>query len=130
MNNESARSMRFGIAMQELLGIQPNFVESYISGVEKYLKVKQKDRILKGKADNFFGNIVIEFEANIPKKLDEAKEQLQRYIAILWSQEPIDNRTLYIGIATDGGAGNIKSIGKLRSMVRNMLKRSYQKYMY
>ena len=102
LNNESARSMRFGIAMQELLGIQPNFVESYISGVEKYLKVKQKDRILKGKADNLFGNIIIEFEANIPKKLDEAKEQLQRYIAILWSQEPIDNRTLYIGIATDG----------------------------
>jgi len=104
LNNESQRSHRFGMVMQELLGLLPDFVESYISGVEKYIKVKQKDRILKGKADNLFGNIVIEFEANIPKKLDEAKEQLQRYIAILWSQEKHNNQnlTLYIGIATDG----------------------------
>jgi hypothetical protein len=102
MNSEPARSLRFGIVMQELLGLQPDFIESYTSGVEKYLKVKQKDRILRGRADNLFGNVVIEFEANIPKKRAEAEEQLRRYIAILWSQEPPDGRAPYLCIATDG----------------------------
>ena len=102
LNSESARSLRFGMLMKELLGFEPGFIESYVSGVEKYLKVKQKDRILKGEADNLFGNIIIEFEANIPKKRAEAEEQLRRYIAILWSQEPIDSRKPYLCIATDG----------------------------
>ncbi|HHT9119795.1 MAG TPA: Eco57I restriction-modification methylase domain-containing protein [Candidatus Hypogeohydataceae bacterium YC41] len=102
MKGEPTRSMRFGMLMQDLFGFQPGFLESYVSGIEKYLKVKQKDRILKGRADNLFGNVIIEFEANIPKKLEEAKEQLRRYIAILWSQEPIEARTPYLCIATDG----------------------------
>lgn len=71
-------------------------------GIEKYIKVKQKDRILKGEADNLFGNIIIEFEANIPKKRSEAEDQLRRYVAILWSKESFDARTPYLCIATDG----------------------------
>jgi hypothetical protein len=58
INSESARSLRFGMLMKELLGFEPVFIESYVSGVEKYLKVKQKDRLLRGEADNLFGNIV------------------------------------------------------------------------
>lgn len=102
LNSEPARSLRFGIVTQELIGFEPGFIESYISGVEKYLKVKQKDRFLKGKADNLFGNVIIEFEVKIPQKRAEAEEQLRRYAAILWSQEPSDARTPYLGIATDG----------------------------
>ena len=102
MNSESARSHRFGMLLNQLIGFEPGFIESYVSGVEKYLKVKQKDRILKGKADNLFGNVIIEFEANMPKKLSEAEEQLCRYVAILWSQEHPDSRKPYLGIATDG----------------------------
>lgn len=101
-SGETARSTRFGMFMQELLGFQPGFIESYISGIEKYLKAKQKDRILKGEADNLFGNVIIEFEGNIPKKQSEAEEQLRRYTAILWSGEPPEARTPYLCIATDG----------------------------
>lgn len=88
--------------LQQLLGIEPNFVENYSSGIEKYLKVKQKDRILRGETDNLFGNVIIEFESNIPKKRSEAESQLRRYVAILWSQEPLEARTPYLCIATDG----------------------------
>jgi SAM-dependent methyltransferase len=102
MNSESARSQRFGMLVNQLIGFEPGFIESYVSGIEKYLKAKQKDRILKGKADNLFGNIIIEFEANIPKKLSEAEEQLCRYVAILWSQEHPSSRKPYLCIATDG----------------------------
>ena len=102
LKGESARSLCFSMLVKELLGLEPGFIESYISGVEKYLKVKQKDRILKGEADNLFGNIIIEFEANIFKTRSEAEGQLRRYVAILWSQEPSSKRTPYLCLATDG----------------------------
>jgi len=102
LNKEQARSHRFTMLVQQLLSVEPNFIENYSSGIEQSLKVKQKDRILKGEADNLFGNIIIEFEANIPKKRSEAEGQLRRYVAILWSQEPSHKRTPYLCIATDG----------------------------
>jgi len=104
LNTESARSHRFAMLVQQLLGLVPNFIDSYSAGIEKYLKVKQKDRILKGKADNLFGNVVIEFEVALPKKRNEAEEQLRRYVAILWSQESpqFAEHTPYLCIATDG----------------------------
>ncbi len=102
LNTESARSHRFAMLLQQLLGVEPNFIDSYTAGIEKYLKVKQKDRILKGKADNLFGNVIIEFEAVLPRNRSEAEGQLCRYVAIVWSQEPLDSRAPYLCIATDG----------------------------
>lgn len=102
LSSESARSHRFAMLMQELLGLEPGFIESFTTGIEKYLKVKQKDRILKGKADNLYGNVVMEFEANLKKKRAEAEDQLRRYVAILWSQEQPGIRTPYLCLATDG----------------------------
>jgi len=100
--SESARSHRLTMLLQELFGIQPEFVEEYTTGIEKYLKVKGKDRILKGKVDNLFGNVVIEFEASLAKTRAEAEEQLRRYVAILWAHEPADARTPYLCLAADG----------------------------
>ncbi|MBN2366250.1 MAG: hypothetical protein JXL67_08775 [Calditrichaeota bacterium] len=102
LHNESSRSHRFSMLLQELLGVEPQFIEQYSAGVEKYLKVRQKDQILKGRADNLFGNVIIEFEANLNKTRGEAEEQLQLYTAILWSQEKPDQQTPFICIATDG----------------------------
>ncbi|MEM4721915.1 MAG: N-6 DNA methylase, partial [Candidatus Methanomethylicaceae archaeon] len=80
----------------------PDFIEEFTKGVEKYLKVRQKDRILKGRADNLFGNVIIEFEADLTKTQADAEEQLQRYVAILWSQESVAARTPYLCLAGDG----------------------------
>lgn len=102
MHSESSRSIRFGMLVHELFRFEPGFIESYTSGIEKYLKVKQKDRILRGETDNLFGNVIIEFESAIPKKRSEAEEQLRRYVAILWSQEASESHTPYLCITTDG----------------------------
>ncbi len=99
---ETARSHRFTLLLQELLKISPDFIESYVTGVEKFIKATKKDCILKGKVDNLFGNIIIEFEGNIPKKRSEAEEQLRKYTAILWSQESPEVRSPYLCIAADG----------------------------
>jgi len=102
LNSESARSHRFAALVNDLLGIETEFLGKYVSGIETSLKVKQGARLLKGRADNLFGNVVIEFEASLAKTRDEAEEQLRRYVAILWSREPADARTPYLCLAADG----------------------------
>jgi hypothetical protein len=102
LSSESAKSHRFSILLNNLFGFQPEFIEDYISGIEKYVKAKQKDRILRGIIDNLFGNLVIEFERDLGKNQRDAENQLKNYIACLWSQEEPGKRAPYLCIATDG----------------------------
>ena len=101
--SESVKSHRFVGLLNDLFGLQqPGFIEDYVAGIEKHVKVKQKDRILRGRVDNLFGNLVIEFERDLNKTRMEAEEQLQRYVACLWSQEPPAKRVPYLCLAADG----------------------------
>jgi len=102
LNNEASRLQRFSMLLQPLLGYEPGFIDKYCGGFETYLKVRNKDRILKGRADNLYGNVIIEFEANLLRTRTEAEEQLRRYVAILWSQESPASRTPYLCLAGDG----------------------------
>ncbi len=103
-NSEPARTQRFTLLLNELFGLQTGFIEDYVSGVETYIKVRQKDVLLRGKVDALFGNVIIEFERDLtlPGKLLEAEEQLRRYVAILWSLEDPAQRTRYLCMASDG----------------------------
>lgn len=100
--SESGRSLRFGMLLNELFGFEPGFIEDYVQGVEKYLKAKHTDRILKGRADNLFGNVIIEFERSLKQTRSEAEDQIRRYVAICWSQEPPESRLPYLCLAGDG----------------------------
>ncbi len=100
--SEPAKSQRFLLLLNELFGVQPGFIEDYVAGIEKHVKIKQKDRILRGRVDNLFGNLVIEFERDLNKTRTEAEEQLQRYVACLWSQETPAKRAPYLCMAADG----------------------------
>ena len=103
--SESARSQRFTLLLRDLFGdIHPRFIEEYLGGVEKSLRASQTDLVLRGRADALFGNVVVEFERDLTdrRRMEEAREQLRRYTAILWSDEPPDARTPYLCIATDG----------------------------
>jgi hypothetical protein len=102
LKSESARSHRFAQLLQELFRQEPGFIEQYAQGIEQVVRVRQKDRLLRGKVDNLFGNLVIEFEADLERKRAEAEQQLQRYVQLLWAQEPIETKTPYLCIATDG----------------------------
>jgi hypothetical protein len=102
LKSEAARSHRFAQLLQELFGQEPGFIEQYAQGIEQVVRVRQKDRLLRGKVDNLFGNLVIEFEVDLERKRTEAEQQLQRYVQLLWAQEPIETKTPYLCIATDG----------------------------
>ena len=102
LKSEAARSHRFAQLLQELFGQEPSFIEQYAQGIEQVVRVRQKDRLLRGRVDNLFGNLVIEFEVDLERKRAEAEQQLQRYVHILWAQEPTEAKTPYLCIATDG----------------------------
>jgi len=90
-----------------------NFIRDVFSGIdarysyqlfpylEKYLKNKEGTVSIKGRADALLGNLIIEFKDELTKgKLQTAKEELRRYISIVWSNEK--ERPKYLLIATDG----------------------------
>ena len=102
LGSESAKTQRFLLLLKDIFGdVNIKFVEDYLCGVEKYVKSKKKDIVLKGRVDNLYGNLVIEFEKDLSKTLAEAKEQLQRYIACLWSEEE-EREVNYLCMAADG----------------------------
>ena len=101
LHKESAKSQRFTLLLYQLFGVEPQLIENYISGIEKSVSVKHEDRILKGRVDELFGNLIIEFECDLRKSKDEAEEQLKKYVAYLWTNES-EERTPYLCIATDG----------------------------
>jgi len=101
-NIETARALRFSMLLRDwFASARPAFVEDYLKGVEKYVKIKQKDFIIRGHIDALYGNAVIEFEGDLKKKLNEAKKQLQDYIYCILSDQK-ERSVNYLCIASDG----------------------------
>ena len=105
LNTESAKAQRFLILLKDTFGdVNAGFVEDYLHGVEKYISVKQKDIILRGRIDTLYGNLIIEFEKDLRKSLDEAVEQLKRYTSYLLQS---GEKASYLCLATDGILFNV-----------------------
>jgi len=106
LNTEASRSQRFTTLLSELIGSDSEFYQEYVQGLEYSLSTGVKsdkiDSIVRGRADSLIGNLIVEFEPSLPRKLDEACEQLKKYAAIQWANEGAAGRRPYICIATDG----------------------------
>jgi hypothetical protein len=103
-NNEAAKALAFSHLLKDWFSkANPTFLEDYLKGVEKSVKGKQNSLILRGEIDALFGNAIIEFESDlkVKAKLNEAKEQLQRYAYLLITEGNEIDRN-YLCIATDG----------------------------
>src|SRR4030043_1019324 len=100
LNNEAAKAQRFLIFLRDVFGdVNAGFIEDYLHGVEKYVSVKNKDILLKGRIDTLYGNLIIEFENDLRKKLDDAVDQLKRYTSYLLQS---GEKATYLCMATDG----------------------------
>jgi len=78
-------------------------LRDFLAGFETKISTHEgeKCRVLKGRTDALYGNLVIEFERGASGWLRVAKKQLQRYLAILGrNKETAD--TYFVPIATDG----------------------------
>jgi type I restriction-modification system DNA methylase subunit len=82
--------------------IDMDYLESLYPQIEKHIKLKTTTLVVRGRPDAFLGNLIIEFKKNLDKaSLDEAKHELKKYIAILWTEQS-KYRIPYLTIATDG----------------------------
>lgn len=105
LNTESAKAQSFLLLLKDVFGdVNAGFIEDYLHGVEKYISVKKKDIILRGRIDTLYGNLIIEFENDLRKTLDDALEQLKRYTSYLLQS---GEKASYLCLATDGILFNV-----------------------
>lgn len=102
INNETAITHRFSMLLDNLFtSSNPKFVENYLRNVEKIIETKERDIILKGRLDAFYGNVVIEFKKDLKKFKEDAIKQQKKYLSILLEDEKED-KTNYLSLITDG----------------------------
>jgi hypothetical protein len=108
IHNETARKERFVVLLCELFPDHRDYIGKFAGGAESYLSVQlENGESKRGFVDTLFGNLVIEFEHELPKMLQIAKGQLMGYVAQLWSDR--ENYTPYLCIATDGLSWHVYS---------------------
>ncbi len=91
----SAKIFRFSNFLSQIFSVK---LEDLLPGVE--YRLDSKIAGIRGKADLLFGDVVVEMKVNLPKEIDDAKDQLQnKYFQSLIEENP---KKRYVGIATDG----------------------------
>jgi hypothetical protein len=104
IKSEPARLTKFAILLNELFGdLDFPLIRDFLAGFETRISSHEgeKCRVLTGRTDALYGNLVIEFERGASGWLRDAKKQLQRYLAILRTNG--ETRDCYfIPIASDG----------------------------
>jgi hypothetical protein len=104
LHSEPARLARFTVLLSDLFGnLDFPLIRDFLGGFETRISAHEgeKCRVLRGRADALYGNLLIEFERGSAGWPKQAKKQLQRYLAILATNG--GTRDYYfIPIASDG----------------------------
>jgi hypothetical protein len=104
LHSEAARLARFTVLLSDLFGnLDLPLIRDFLGGFETRISAHEgeKCRVLRGRADALYGNLLIEFERGSAGWLKQAKKQLQRYLAIL-AGNPDTKNYYFIPIASDG----------------------------
>ncbi|MEM2290856.1 MAG: N-6 DNA methylase [Candidatus Korarchaeum sp.] len=88
-NTHQARLTLLVELLRELFGVE---LEELIPGIETKIEARRL------RADLIFSNVVFEVKVDLKRELEDAMEQLKKYLQALYDQEP-ERRS--IGIATD-----------------------------
>lgn len=99
--SEASKTFLFLNFVSEVFrGVNASYAEELLPELEKYIRVKHKTVVVAGRVDVFLGNLIIEFESDLVSNLQEAEDQLRKYIAILWSAKK--HRVEWLALAGDG----------------------------
>jgi len=93
-NTHQARLIVVSDLLRELFGVE---LEDLLPGIETRLGSKVWG--LRGRADLIFSNVVFEVKLDLDRELEDAKNQLKKYLQALCERSPSGR---FIGIATDG----------------------------
>lgn len=78
-----------------------DFAAELSLGAEYNVHFQERGLLRRGAVDSFYGNLVIEFEADLAKTGEHALDQLRGYVAGAWTEEGAADRP-YLAVATDG----------------------------
>jgi hypothetical protein len=104
LHSEPARLARFTVLLNDLFGnLDLPLIRDFLGGFETKIAAHEGEKccVLRGRVDALYGNLLIEFERGSAGWLRQAKKQLQRYLAILASNEETKDY-YFIPIASDG----------------------------
>lgn len=100
LGNESSKTHRFAALLGELF-TGTSVATEFAEGTEKLIRVDTSTGEKRRRMDTYYGNAIIEFEANLKVTGKEAERQLREYTAGVWNKEGKNRRHL-IPIASDG----------------------------
>lgn len=104
--NEDTKADRFRDFVRRVFPeINVDSIGGFYPELEKYVRYRGHGRLIKGRPDSLFGNLIIEFENILDDRhLKEAESQLRKYIAAIWSlqAERKQKRGRFTVLASDG----------------------------
>ncbi len=103
-NSEATRCFDFLNFLKEVFAdISADYAERLSPQLERWVKVRGSSVLVRsGRIDALLGNLILEFKVALdPARFAVAKDELQKYVAALWTEEG-DHRRSYFAIATDG----------------------------
>lgn len=103
-NETQTREAFIGLAASQFA--ETHFASDLAVGAEYRVEFKEGGVIRRGHIDSFFGNLIIEFEANLAKSLKHAVFQLRGYVAGAWTEDGSAERS-YLAVASDGLAWEV-----------------------
>ena len=92
--SHSSKMIFFAKFLEKVFGIS---VEDFSKDLEKY--VKSSVLMVSGRIDAVFGNLIVEFKVSLPRELEDAHEELTKYLQALRETKPTST---FVGVATDG----------------------------
>jgi hypothetical protein len=98
--NETSRRELF-VALASTGFADRGFATELALGAEYRVRFLESGLIRRGAVDSFFGNLVIEFEADLARTGAHALDQLRGYVAGAWNADGSVHRA-YLAVASDG----------------------------
>jgi SAM-dependent methyltransferase len=98
--NETARRELF-VALAARAFSESSFATDLALGAEYRVRFESSGLVRRGAIDSFYGNLIVEFEADMARTGAHAKDQLRAYSAGAWAEEGSSDRA-FLAVATDG----------------------------
>lgn len=100
-NSEATRGHEFLLFVRQTFAtVNSDHAPEMLPYLEEYVKTKQATVAISGRIDARLGNVIVEFKVDLENDIDDAKEQLRKYITAIWNNEGQDQK--YYLIASNG----------------------------
>lgn len=100
-NSEATRGHEFLLFVRQTFDtIDSDHAPEMLPYLEEYVQTRRATVAISGRIDARLGNVIIEFKVDLESDIDDAKQQLRKYITAIWDNEGQDQK--YYLVASNG----------------------------